>query len=69
VRDIERDTKSAIHWMVDVALMVTHSAFAYQDRADELISKVRTITACAELPGDMPLRVRCTPNVFAPIVN
>jgi hypothetical protein len=60
----DADLQAAICWHVDIALDLTKSALAHDEYATKLLDRVRVVTACAELPGDGPLRVRCTPDVF-----
>lgn len=61
---LESAVESSRRWLVAVARELQGTAFKHQDKADALVDKVITIVACASLPGDMPVRVRCTPNVF-----
>lgn len=58
------DVERARVWIVNVGLELSRRAAAHNDYVTAYLDKVETVAACAELPGDMPLRIRCLPNVF-----
>ena len=58
------DVKSAKAWHVAIARELLQVAGQHEDVVDRLMHKVNVVLTCSKLPGDMPLRVRCTPNVF-----
>lgn len=61
---LDKDIESARGWLIDIAIDLARVGLKYQDQADAFIRKMQVVTACAQLPGDMPLRVRCMPEVF-----
>lgn len=61
---LERDIASARRWLLERGLELADVAEAQGLIVAKILDKVHCIAACAALPGDMPLRVRCTPNVF-----
>ena len=62
--DLEKDIQAARKWLGDVAIEAMRIAMTHENTATRLVDKVVVISYCAELPGDMALRVRLTPNVF-----
>lgn len=58
------DVKSSRKWLVDVALYVLEGANQHSAVAARNLDTVAMVTACANLPDEMALRVRCTPHVF-----
>lgn len=61
---LDDDIKSAVQKLAGVGITLTREALAYSDHADRLMRKAEVVITCAELPGDMPLRVCLQPNVF-----
>lgn len=61
---LERDTAAARCWLIDAGLELAGVAESQLTLVNQILDKVRCIAACAALPGTMPLRIRCTPNVF-----
>lgn len=61
---LDKDVDSACTWLTQVAIELVRSASDHDRSQRYLLDKARMISACASLPGDMPLRVRLFPNVF-----
>ena len=62
--DYEANIEAARRWLVAVGLELNKKADHHNDMAAFYLDKVGLICFCAELPGDWPLRVRLTPDVF-----
>jgi hypothetical protein len=61
---LKKDIESARQWLVEIGLHLNREAMAHNDHVTKLLDKVILMAVCADLPGDMPLRIRVTPNVF-----
>lgn len=61
---LEQDTAAAREWLVSAGRQLLAVADSQNAVVEQLLDRVRLLAACAALPGTMPLRVRCTPNVF-----
>ena len=60
----DKDIQSSIAWLVGAAVEGVRGCLKLQNHADWCMGKAEMLTACSQLPGDMPLRVRCFPNVM-----
>ena len=61
---LKADVERAVDWIVRVGLECSRRAAVHSEAMDVLLDKVEVCVACSSLPGDAPLRVRLTPNVF-----
>ena len=58
------DLASSRAWATRIAIQLTDQALQNERIAEAIMAKVETVVECANLPGDLPVRVRCFPNVF-----
>ena len=58
------DLASSRAWATRIAIQLTDQALQNERTAEAIMAKVETVVECANLPGDLPVRVRCFPNVF-----
>lgn len=56
---------SAIGKFVEIAVELAKRAGTHEDTATRLMDKVVVLSFLCELPGDMPLRAYCFPNVLS----
>lgn len=56
--------KSAQQWLAGIAIKCSRGATKHTQQSDKLNDKCVTLIECSCLPGDMPIRVRCFPNVL-----
>jgi hypothetical protein len=55
---------TARSWMVAIGAELLKAAIEHNAAESKLLDKINVIVTCAELPDDMVLRLRCTPNVW-----
>lgn len=61
---LDRDVASACKWLLTIATDLVKDAVNLDAMANRRVDMANLVHACAALPGDGALRVRCTPNVF-----
>lgn len=61
---LEEDVQRARSWLAEVGMMVVREAETRNETVGRLVDLSIVIGVCANLPGDMPLRVRLFPDVF-----
>jgi hypothetical protein len=60
--ELETLVEAARHYLLGAATLIRHQAEISSDLV--LFEQAATISACARLPGDMPLRVWCAADAF-----
>ena len=61
---LDSDIESARNWLVGIGADLLKVADLHDALVASALDKINLIAACAQLSGDMPLRVRLCPNVF-----
>lgn len=62
---LDADIESARCWMVEIGQVLVRRSMEHTQVSDQILDKVRVLAMCADLPGDMPLRIRCFPHSFS----